>query len=120
MNTLTRALAAVFCLAVFVTACGDITVGPNSALVGAACAADGECRQQCLINDRHFPGGMCTLACASDADCPGGSACIAEEGGVCVVACRSDADCAAFGRGFACDQESRQGGGGEVSICRVP
>jgi hypothetical protein len=99
--------------------CGGGTAGPNSTVVGAACTADTQCQQECLINDRHFPGGMCTIPCASDGDCPAGSFCIAEEGGVCVVACSTDADCAGFGRGFACDQEGRQTGG-EASICRVP
>ena len=100
-------------------ACGEITAGPNSTTVGAACTADGQCQQQCLVNDRHFPGGMCTVACTRDADCPAGSLCIDEEGGVCVVTCAADADCAAFGRGFACDREGRLSGG-EAAICRVP
>ena len=121
MRIVLRALIAVtsFACVVSLASCGDITAGPDSATVGAACTADTQCQQQCLVNDRHFPGGMCTLACAKDADCPSGSACIAEEGGVCVVTCRSDADCAAFGRGFACDGEARTTGA-EAMICRVP
>jgi hypothetical protein len=99
--------------------CGGTIAGPNSTIVGAACTADSQCGEQCLDNERHFPGGMCTVACRTDADCPSGSVCIDEEGGVCIVTCRVDADCAAFGRGFACDEEGRPSGG-EASICRVP
>jgi hypothetical protein len=99
--------------------CGDIVVGPESRSVGAACAVDGDCAQLCLINDRHFPGGMCTQPCTGNADCPAGSVCLAEEGGTCVVSCRTNADCAAFGRGFACDSEA-QVSGGDALICRVP
>src|SRR5262245_20548144 len=84
--------------------CGGVDVGPQSKAVGAACAADGDCAQRCLVNDRHFPGGMCTAACTRNADCPSGSVCVAEETGVCVVSCAADADCAGFGRGFACDR----------------
>jgi len=109
MRATAPALFVLSLLACFAS-CGDITVGPNSTTVGAACAADTQCAQQCLVNDRHFPGGMCTTPCAGDADCPRGGACIDEEGGVCVATCRSDADCAAFGRGFLCDQEGRPDG----------
>jgi hypothetical protein len=101
-------------------ACGEVTAGPTSRSVGAACTTDAQCAQTCLIDERHFPGGMCTLACASNADCPGGSVCLSEESGVCVVACATDADCAPFGRGFVCDQDELQSGGGTASICRVP
>src|SRR5690242_16569662 len=100
-------------------ACGGIDVGPQSRQVGAACAADGDCAQRCLVNDRHFPRGMCTLPCARSSDCPAGSVCLAEESGVCVAACSVDADCAAFGAGFACDGETTVEGG-EARICRVP
>jgi hypothetical protein len=121
-TTVVRRLFAVSMFVSFfigLVSCGDITVGPTSATVGAACTVDTQCAEQCLVNDRHFPGGVCTVACAGDADCPGGSACIAEEGGVCVATCRSDADCAGFGRGFACDEEGRPDGS-EAAICRVP
>src|SRR5262245_9543481 len=103
----------------FLVSCGDITAGPSSTSVGAACTADNQCQQQCLVDDSRFPGGMCTVPCQRDADCPGGSACIAHNGGVCVVTCHGDADCAAFGRGFACAVDSRETGG-DVMICRVP
>jgi hypothetical protein len=100
--------------------CGEITVGPQSKSVGAACTADAQCARTCLVDDQHFPGGMCTLPCATNADCPSGSVCAAEHSGLCVVSCAVDADCAAFGRGFVCDHEQLQSGTGEASICRVP
>src|SRR6185295_2705235 len=99
------AIAAALALILLVS-CGDITVGPNSSSVGAACTVDGDCVKRCLVDGRHFPGGLCTLPCAGNADCPAGSVCVAEQGGTCVVSCRTSADCAAFGRGFACDSES--------------
>jgi hypothetical protein len=118
MRSALRALLVVSWFTCLVS-CSDDTAGPNSTTVGAACTADTQCQQQCLMNDRHFPGGMCTLPCTADAGCPNGSVCIAEEGGVCVVTCRNDADCAGFGRGFACDSEARVNGV-EASLCRVP
>jgi Cys-rich repeat protein len=116
---LTTWLFAVTALSYAIPSCGDIEVGPQSRAVGAACASDGDCAQRCLIDDRHFPGGMCTQACTRNADCPGGSVCLAEEGGRCVVACAADADCATFGRGFTCNGE-QQVDGGEALVCRVP
>ena len=112
-------LATVWFLLAALVSCGGGVAGPNSTIVGAACTADTQCEQQCLDNERHFPGGMCTIPCSTDAHCPSGSVCIDEEGGVCVVTCSVDADCAAFGRGFACDSEGRPNGG-EAPICRVP
>jgi hypothetical protein len=88
--------------------CGEITASPESKAVGAACTADAQCDQTCLVDERHFAG------------CPSGSVCLAEEGGVCVVSCLTDADCAGFGRGFVCDEDELQNGGGAASICRVP
>jgi hypothetical protein len=112
-------VAVVWFALAMLTSCGGSIAGPESTIVGAACTADNQCSQQCLDNERHFPGGMCTIACSSDADCPSGSACIDEEGGVCIVTCSVDADCAGFGRGFACDSEARVNGV-EAPICRVP
>jgi len=104
---------------VSVISCGNVTVGPDSTAVGAACTTDMQCEQQCLVGDRHFPGGMCTLSCATDASCPAGSRCINEQGGLCAVGCTVDADCTAFGRGYVCEQEARPDGT-EAAICRVP
>jgi hypothetical protein len=99
--------------------CGDISVGPHSATVGAACTTSADCATQCLLDDRHFPGGMCTVPCASDADCPHGSVCLDTMSGICVTACARNEDCAGFGRGFVCDSSDGIGGAA-VSICRVP
>lgn len=103
-----------------VLGCGDITVvGPHGTLVGAACTADSQCQTSCLIDDRHFPGGMCTVPCASDAECPSGSACVAHMSGLCVLTCRAAADCAGLGRGYDCGTDERTTGG-PVSVCLVP
>jgi hypothetical protein len=112
------ACAAVFGLAF--ASCGSIAVGPESRTVGAACTTNADCAERCLTDDRHFPGGLCTVACTNDAGCPAGSVCLAEEGGLCVASCRADADCAGFGRGFVCDSQAAASGSGTVSICRVP
>ena len=112
-------LATIWFVVAALVSCGGGVAGPNSPLVGAACTADTQCEQQCLDNERHFPGGMCTIPCSTDGHCPSGWVCIDEEGGVCVVTCSVDADCAGFGRGFTCDSEARPNGV-EASICRVP
>jgi hypothetical protein len=118
MPSILRAFLAVPLISLLVS-CGDIAVGPNSTSVGAACTADNQCQHQCLIDDRHFPGGMCTLPCATDANCPAGSFCIEQSSGICVAGCHVDADCTGFGRGFVCDRETRATGG-DAMICRVP
>ena len=118
-TTIRMFLATVWFVLAALVSCGGGVAGPSSTLVGAACTADTQCSQQCLDNERHFPGGMCTISCSTDGDCPSGSVCIDEEGGVCVVTCNVDADCAGFGRGFACDSEARPNGV-EAPICRVP
>jgi hypothetical protein len=102
------------------TSCGDITVvGPNNKTVGAACTASTDCAGTCLL-DGHFPAGMCTITCTTDANCPSGSVCVDEEGGVCLASCRTDADCAAFAAGFVCHAEGGTTGSTPVSFCRAP
>lgn len=61
-----------------------------------------------------FPGGMCTVACSSDADCPGATRCISNEGGICMLPCESKADCR---EGFQCEGKSREGGDGDKKVC---
>ncbi len=63
--------------------------------VGASCSADEDCKeddQACL----EFKGGYCGVEnCASDEDCPSGSACVAHEDGVnyCFLLCVNKPDC---------------------------
>ncbi|MBW2456632.1 MAG: hypothetical protein JRI68_19090 [Deltaproteobacteria bacterium] len=69
----------------------------NSAVklgVGAECAGDTDCDddQKCL----SFKGGYCGLeGCASDHECPSGSACVAHDDGsnYCFLVCDQKAEC---------------------------
>ena len=99
--------------------CGGSGVGADGVAVGAACSGDGDCERRCVLGDSHYPGGMCTFACSTDADCPIGTSCIDDEGGICAVNCVQPADCSGFGRGFTCDSRDRKGPGGKALICRV-
>jgi len=100
--------------------CGNIVVvGPEGTLVGAPCTVDGQCDKTCLIDDRHFPSGMCTVPCTTDAECPSGSVCVAHNGGQCVFACAGDTSCQGFGRGYVCGSSERAAGG-TASVCLVP
>lgn len=101
-------------------AAGCSGVGPGGRTIGAACSTDRDCTNRCVTGDRHYPGGICSLSCTSDAQCPAGSACIDDSGGICMATCQNNSDCSAFGRGFLCDRENRVGASGEVSVCRVP
>ncbi len=91
--------------------CGDDPVGENSRVVGGPCEGHSDCEERCLVS---FPGGMCTLTCESDGDCPGGSACVDVQDGVCLMECQEDRDCPG---GYECDDEDRFGASGEVDIC---
>jgi hypothetical protein len=98
--------------------CGS-GVGPHGSLVGAACASNGDCDSRCVSSD-HYPGGMCTLTCASNANCPDGTSCIDDAGGICAVNCRLPGDCALFGAPYACDSKGLKGADGSALVCRVP
>jgi Cys-rich repeat protein len=112
-------VAACLSLCAALLSCGDITAGPNSTTVGAACTATSQCASQCLVDDTRFPGGFCTVECSRDADCPSGAVCISHMSGLCAVSCRVDADCAGFGRGFSCSDDTGILGN-DVLICRAP
>ena len=73
--------------------------------VGGACGDDGECADRCLEN---YPGGMCTITCRADDECPSGTICADTEGGVCLFPCDSNQDCRDQGleAGYACDGET--------------
>lgn len=78
-------------------ACGDDDGGTQAQRldVGAACANDEHCTregQSCLA----FKGGYCGVPdCASNADCPRGSACVAHDDGknYCFLICTTKAQC---------------------------
>ncbi len=105
-----------------VVGCGP-HVGAQGQDVGAACTANSQCSSVCLTGYDRFPGGMCSIACTSDIQCPKGSACIdpgKNAGGFCAVTCSSTADCNAFGRGFTCSAVDRVGVAGQALICEFP
>jgi hypothetical protein len=113
-----RSLIALFVGTTWLASCGDISVvSPTNKTVGSACTANTDCAQMCLQSG-HFPSGMCTISCTSNANCPSGSACVDEEGGVCLASCHVDADCAPFGA-LVCHSESTTAGTA-VGFCRAP
>ncbi len=109
----------IVCAFVLAAACGG-GVGPNGSVVGSSCTTDRDCLNICRTGDDNFPGGYCTRACASDNDCPGGTACIrrGNNENICAVTCRQASDCTPWGRGFTCANRDRASGG-EVLVCRV-
>lgn len=112
----TRWLAAL-AVAVAVSCGGDGDVGSRGGLVGGRCMADRDCSHRCLMGG-DFPGGYCSLACSTDADCPGGTVCIEKEGGVCLLKCDLPADCASLGDGYGCKGKKRKGiADAEALVC---
>lgn len=60
--------------------------------VGANCAVDRDCADgYCCTESANCGGGMCTIACNDDLDCPGFMGC---EHHVCFFLCDVDEDCA--------------------------
>ncbi|MBC8132483.1 MAG: hypothetical protein H7X95_05830 [Deltaproteobacteria bacterium] len=94
--------------------CGTDDVGPQGKMVGGRCTTDNDCVNRCLTGT-SFPGGYCTVSCATDSDCPGGAACVATNGGACLATCRGSADCAGFGREYKCSRSTRQSGIAETA-----
>ena len=99
--------------------CGHDTVGPHGDLVGGACVSDRDCQATCITGSSHYPGGMCTVPCDSDLDCPPDTVCVDDDGGVCAVWCGDLGDCAGFGGAFTCNSVGRKGGSGDTQVCRV-
>jgi hypothetical protein len=98
-------------------------VGAQGSDVGAPCTSNAQCSSTCLMGNDHYPGGMCTMVCTSDVQCPKGSVCTGggnQQSGFCAVSCATPADCAAFGRAFTCDATNHLGVGGDTLVCRVP
>ena len=59
--------------------------------LGGTCDRDRDCWQGECCTSKDCGGGMCTLSCRDDLDCPFGMACHDD---LCFYACESDADCA--------------------------
>lgn len=100
-------------LAVLAPGCGS-GVGRDGDVVGGSCTASGGCAggSSCLT-DSMYPGGMCTVDCDTQADCPGGSVCVQESGGTCLLACRSAGDCR---DGYGCEDKSTVDDG-HATVC---
>lgn len=105
-------------VSLFALSCGGGAIGSSGRLVGGACQTSSQCDFVCH-DDSHYPGGYCTVRCASDAECPTGTACVEDGGGICAVLCKAQAECSGWGRGYICDNVRRRGGGGEHLVCRV-
>src|SRR3954462_9682003 len=87
--------------------------------LGARCTTADDCDDRCLPPDPAYPGGICTLTCLSDSECPSGSTCVDREGGVCLFDCAADRDCTFLGDGWTCKGgEAREDHSREVNICR--
>jgi len=68
---------------------------------GAECRADVDCEvgYECCTERSNCGGGMCTLSCRVDLDCPPDMACQHDK---CFFLCRSDLDCAV---GQSCEHD---------------
>lgn len=97
-------------LALFVTACGgadsvgDHDTGTTDSVIGDPCFTDADCLTRCYTDQDKFPGGFCSVPCASDADCPSDTRCAGTEGGVCLFEC-PPFDCTFLGPGYRCDDK---------------
>jgi len=62
--------------------------------IGDPCTASSDCKgdQRCAVNITPTGTGVCTQACASDDDCPGGALCD-HTIGLCMAGCNDDTDC---------------------------
>jgi hypothetical protein len=95
-------------------ACGD---SKDDRVLGASCTQQGDCRFTCAGPSSDFPGGLCTVSCTRDDQCPrGGALCIDKGGGVCLFTCASDADCAFLGPAWGCKTKDRIAGG-RANVC---
>ncbi len=104
-------MVALFALA----GCGS-EVGPAGAQVGGPCVDTLSCASgSYCLEGPSYPAGVCTVACNTDAECPGDSVCVAQGSGSCLLVCTVDADC---GRdGYRCRTTSRHDASGSVDVC---
>ena len=111
------ALALLGCGAIGCDGDDNEKVGPGGSLVGGSCSNSDDCQERC-VRGGDYPGGMCTVGCASDDDCPRHTACISDEGGICSIVCDRGDDCADFGKEWTCKDRDRRGHSGKVGVCR--
>lgn len=100
--------------ALFVAACGGHDEGDIDNVIGSACTTDRNCDNRCYLGG-DFPGGFCSIPCASDNDCPSDTLCMQKEQGVCMFAC-PQFDCSRLGAGWGCHDEDRLSGG-KANVC---
>ena len=102
------------CLVVL-AGCGGHANGDIDSLIGDACLRDTDCDSRCYIDSRSFPGGFCSNACTTDADCPPDALCMEKSGGMCLYACPAF-DCSRLGPGWACKDKDRMVSG-NATVC---
>lgn len=84
-------------------------------VIGESCVSDRDCDTRCYTDPTDFPGGICSLPCQSDNDCPGDTYCMDKEGGMCLFACPAF-DCTRLGAGWECKDKGRLSGG-TANVC---
>jgi hypothetical protein len=91
------------------------SVGKTGRVVGGPCLSSNDCAagSECL-GESEFPGGTCTVRCATNAQCPAGAACVEESDGSCLLTCTSATDCRA---GYVCKLMRLREGSVEVQVC---
>ncbi len=96
---------------VLLVGCGGDQI---DSFIGAECTRDSQCEERCFQGG-NYPGGFCSIACASDNDCPSDTVCIEHDGGVCMFLC-SELDCSRLGPRWGCHDEDRRTGGKD-NVC---
>lgn len=109
MRKIVLAMLVVLVVSLLGAGCGGGSVGKDGDVVGGRCTGAGECADgsSCLTASM-YPEGMCTVDCATQADCPNGTVCVTESGGTCLLACDDVGDCR---EGYGCIEKSTPGDG---------
>ena len=76
----------------FIAGCNDSNSNKQNQAIGTPCTTSGQCGTGKFFCDTTHANGYCKASCASDANCPQGSICVAS---ACERACVADADCRA-------------------------
>lgn len=85
--------------------------------IGDHCAPTNTCPGEC-VRGGDFPGGICTLECDNDADCPTDYRCVESEGGICLPSCDAEQTCIdLLGSDWRCEPRQSEGDGTEVTVC---
>src|SRR5689334_1384993 len=110
-----RSFVLALALALALAACQSPDVSRS---LGARCDVTSDCAQKCLGPGAAWPGGFCTTACTTDADCGDDAACIDEDGGVCAFKCDNTAQCQFLGSAYSCQDRDAHGAMMKVMVCR--